>query len=280
MTRPQKKSAANNKMDKRWWGKFVSRSHYFDRATALGELKLREYLGFINRNPIHNSHILKTDLFVEAKDLEDNYLPRLTDSNRFVGMDISIETVKIARAKLIPRIPGMMFVVCDVNALPFQSEVFDTVVSDSTLDHIPLAKLPFALQGLARVLKNKGRLILSLNSVYNLPAVIKRKIRNVWDPGWFFTFSVSLNRVFRLLKKTGFHIQDSAYILPIHPFEIALLRMSHPNKIASLISEKWVFIFQKIIKKTHLGIFFCTQFIVSAKKEVESIDCFIPKEEA
>jgi len=267
MKRRQEKSKKKDKLDRRWWKGFVRRSHYFEGANALSKLKHQEYLEFIRKNQMHTSLILKTDLFVEAKDLEDNYLPLLTDSNRFVGMDISLETVKVARAKLSSRIPGMTYVVCDVLALPFQSDVFDAVISDSTLDHIPPAKLSGALHDLSGVLKNKGRLILSLNSVHNLPAVIMRKIRNVWDPDWFFTFSISLSRVCRQLKKIGFHIQDSSYILPLHPFEIALLRMSRPKKTARLVAEKWVFIFQKIVKKAHLSRYFCIQFIISAQKD-------------
>ena len=261
-----------NKLDRRWWKKFVRRSHYFENAAALGRLKHEEYLRFIKKNPLESSFILKTDLFVEAKALEDNYLPQLRHSNCFVGMDISMETAKVARTKLSSVIPGMNFIVCDAMALPFQSGVFDTIISDSTLDHIPLSKLPQTIEDLARVLRDNGNLILSLNSVYNLPAVFMRKIRNAWDPEWFFTFSISLGRVRRLLKKIGFQIQDSAYILPLHPFEIALLRMAHRKNIAPDLADRWVFFFQRFVKKTLLSPLFCMQFIVSAKKRNGKLD--------
>lgn len=261
-----------NKLDRRWWRTFVRGSHYFEKAAALGRLKQEEYLGFIKKTPLEKSFILKTDLFVEAKALEDNYLPQLRHSNSFVGMDISMETAKLARTKLSPVLPGMNFIVCDAMALPFQSNAFDAIISDSTLDHLPLSKLPQTLEDLARILKDQGNLILSLNSVFNLPAVFMRKVRNAWDPDWFYTFSISLTRVRRLLEKTGFQIQDSAYILPLHPFEIALLRMAHRKKIAAHLADRWVFFFQKIVKKTFLSPVFCMQFIICAKKRNRESD--------
>lgn len=257
-----------DKLDQKWWTNFVRRSHYFEGASVLGELKRKDYLDFINKTPIKKALVLKTDLFVEAKDQKDNYLPSLVDGNHFVGMDISLETVREARAKLNQCIPDMQYIVCDVTCLPFKKDAFDCVISDSTLDHIPLIQLPSALSGLTRVLKDKGKLILSLNSIYNLPAVIMRTIRNKWNPNWFFTFSVSLGKVLSLLRKDGYQINHYEYILPLHPFEIFLLRYSHRKNIAKTQSRKWAFFFQKITKKTRLSKFFCIQFIVSAEKRV------------
>ncbi|MFC2157514.1 class I SAM-dependent methyltransferase [Acidobacteriota bacterium] len=256
-----------SKLQRKWWSRFVRRSHYFEGASALGKLKRLEYMDFISRTPITGDRVLKTDLFVEAKDKEDNYLPLLDCSNRFVGMDISLETVRVARTKLKLHFPEMLFVVCDATRLPFKPEVFDSIISDSTLDHIPLSKLPDALSGVSDVLKKGGKLVLSLNNVYNLPAVIKRKLRNSWDPNWFFTFSISLRRTKALLRKSNFDIQESAYILPLHPFQIAWLRFALARNFGLKSAEKWVFLFNKIVKGIGLSRLFSMQLIVTAKKE-------------
>lgn len=253
-------------MSRKWWATFVRRGHYFAGAQVLARLKHREYLDFILHRPLSGMRILKTDLFVEAKNLEDNYMPDIA-ANEFVGMDISLNTLLEARRQLKADLPAITFATCDVTALPFKQGVFDCILSDSTLDHIPKADLEEALRGLARVLKDKGCMVLSLNSIFNLPAVLVRGIRNRWRPEWFFTFSTSVHFVKKLLRRVGFKVIDYKYILPIHPFEIALLRLSSGSMPGRRIAEGWAGLFHRLAKFPPLSRLFCIQFIIYAEKE-------------
>jgi SAM-dependent methyltransferase len=256
---------SKDKMSRKWWATFVRRGHYFAGAPVLARLKHREYLDFIRRRPLSGARILKTDLFVEAKNLEDNYLPDIA-ANEFVGMDISVNTILEARRQLGADLPDINFASCDVTALPFKEDAFDSILSDSTLDHIPKKDLEEALRGLAHVLSENGSLILSLNSVYNLPAVIVRGIRNRWKPEWFFTFSTSVRYVKKLLRRAGLQVVDYQYILPIHPFEIALLRTVSGSPLGKKLAEVWAGVFHRLAKFPPISRLFCIQFILYAEK--------------
>lgn len=51
-------------------------------------------------------------------------------------------------------------VVGDIRELPYEDSYFDVVVDLSTIDHIPPEDLPKTLTGYARVLKEKGKLLM------------------------------------------------------------------------------------------------------------------------
>jgi SAM-dependent methyltransferase len=85
--------------------------------------------------------------------------------------------VDIVRARL-PRVDAR---VADVRALPFPDGSFDTVLSNSTLDHFASPHdIATALTELHRVLRSGGRLIVTLDNPFN-PAVA---LRNVLPPGF------------------------------------------------------------------------------------------------
>ena len=74
--------------------------------------------------------ILKTDLFDEA--VTGGLYPVLSRHARSVAaLDVSRAVIRAASAKY----PGLRAYKADVRALPFESDSFDAVVSNSTLDH-------------------------------------------------------------------------------------------------------------------------------------------------
>jgi SAM-dependent methyltransferase len=119
--------------------------------------------------------LLKTDLFDEAAGV--GLWLRLTDLAQHVdAIDISHAVAKRARVQ-----HPIAALAADVRHLPFANGAFDTVVSNSTLDHFddPDA-IAEGLRELHRVLECDGRLLLTLDNGSN-PAVA---MRNALPQGW------------------------------------------------------------------------------------------------
>lgn len=107
--------------------------------------------------------LLKTDLFDEA--VADGVLPSLLGrASRVVGIDLEGTICEAAASKL----PGIEAVVADVRRLPFADGTFDTVLSNSTLDHFTsAAEIGVALRELARVMRPGARLLVTLDNPRN-----------------------------------------------------------------------------------------------------------------
>jgi len=110
-----------------------------------------------------SARLLKTDVFDEAT--ADGLYPSLAGAARtVVGIDISPVTLRSARARHGP----LVVVAADVRRLPFTDQVFDLILSNSTLDHLgSLADVAAALGELRRVLRVGGRLLLTLDNLRN-----------------------------------------------------------------------------------------------------------------
>jgi SAM-dependent methyltransferase len=107
--------------------------------------------------------LLKTDLFDEVSG-HGLVRPLLASGVRVTGIDISPVIVAEAAA----RNPELAAVAADVRSLPFSDGSFDVVFSGSTLDHFEsAADIRAALVELRRVLRPRGRLILTMDNPAN-----------------------------------------------------------------------------------------------------------------
>ena len=119
---------------------------------------------------------LKTDLFDEA--LGDGlYGPLSARAARVVGIDVS-GVVRDAAAKRHGR---MEVIHADVKRMPFADGSFDVIFSNSTLDHFDSRKeIQGALRELARVLKDGGSLIVTLDNPVNPLVALRNAIPSLW----------------------------------------------------------------------------------------------------
>lgn len=139
----------------------------------------RSYCNVLNGELIRNflsdrpaARALKTDLFDEATS-PSGLVPYLAESARSVtGFDLSYLTSQIARNQHTE----LHTCTADARSLPFASETFDIVLSNSTLDHFESADdISISLEEIARVMRPGGRLLLTLDNLAN-PVIALRSV--------------------------------------------------------------------------------------------------------
>ena len=107
--------------------------------------------------------MLKTDLFDEALS-EGLHAQLALRARRVVGIDISALTLRGAYSCH----RGLQMARADVRALPFASDSFDIIISNSTLDHFKSShEMMASLYELWRVLRAGGQLLLTLDNLAN-----------------------------------------------------------------------------------------------------------------
>jgi len=161
--------------------------------------------------------VLKTDANEEAFGA-DAFLNELSATAAVaVGMDVSAEIV--VRAKR--RFPNLPYAAANVKNLPFLSSVFDIIISNSTLDHLPREEVPEAVRELGRILKPGAILILTLDNKHNPLHVFSHWIRRFF--GWFYTDRCySVPETTRLLRENGFQVLAATAVFHI-PFPLNFL---------------------------------------------------------
>jgi SAM-dependent methyltransferase len=115
--------------------------------------------------------LLKTDLFDEVHG--EGLIPLLQSRGKHVvGMDIADTAIQRALSNQT----NCSAAKADVRFLPFDNDVFDVVVSTSTIDHFQtLEEFACSIGEFRRVLKPQGCLILTVDNLAN-PAVFVRNL--------------------------------------------------------------------------------------------------------
>jgi SAM-dependent methyltransferase len=167
--------------------------------------------------------VLKTDLFDEC--VSDGLYPALAlHAGEVAGIDVAPAIVTAAGR----RHRDLAGTVGDVRALPFESESFDAVVSNSTLDHLDgPEEVATALGQINRVTRPGGRLLLTLDNPYHplvaarnvLPGALARAIRPTPYPSAWTCGPATLGR---LLQGAGFQVLETTAILHFPRIAVAV----------------------------------------------------------
>ena len=207
-----------------------SESKYWDKAVEevavrpdfdplLAEQYRRVYVNLIARWAGINEgkRILKTDLFAEAVHPSRAFLWDLLKANdRIVGMDISTEVVARTRARAVHYVPksSAQYVSCDVRQLPFASNAFDLIVSDSTLDHFHHTyEITIALSELSRVLRSGGTLIITMDNKGNLTEPLFRLWLSLRLHPVFVGKTYSVGELKKALEEAEFTVVETTAIV-------------------------------------------------------------------
>ena len=158
--------------------------------------------------------LLKTDTFDEAV---GEGLTRFLEAraHTVVGMDLSFKNVKSA----CDGEPSVHGACADVRQLPFQTESFDVVVSNSTLDHFKTSgEITVSLRELHRVLRTGGQLIITLDNLAN-PAIAARNhlpfklLNRLGLVPYFVGATWGPWRLQHVLREVGFEVKDVTSVL-------------------------------------------------------------------
>ncbi len=164
------------------------------------------------------------------------------------GLDILFNVVKKANLRQEEKGLSHNYITADVRELPFDNDVFDFILSTSTLDHFTCREdLIKALKGLKRVLKPEGVMIIALNNKHNLNFYLSLKFGRLLGlisyPVQFYSIGI-LRRIF---SDIGLSILDQDYIFhvisPINTMML-LLRKSINNDIVDKLSNRCVSFFR------------------------------------
>ena len=148
--------------------------------------------------------VLKTDLFDEA--YGDGLAPWFeSHGHDLVACDLALTTARGA----VRKPTRVVAAVADVRRLPFSTAAFDTVFSDSTLDHFEAEPdIRTALAELGRVLRPGGTLLLTMDNPTNPLVRIRNCAPAVWMRLGVVPYAVGMtcdaNRLGRWLRETGF----------------------------------------------------------------------------
>jgi SAM-dependent methyltransferase len=176
---------------------------------------------FVAQSLIHRnvSRALKTDLFDEVAG--SGLYPLLEGvAERVVAIDMSQQAAKYAQASR----RTLASVAADVRRLPFKSESFDLVVSNSTLDHFEhFTDVENSLREFHRVLKPGAQLILTLDNMANpivalrnaLPVTLRKRSRLV---PYFVGATCGPAKLRKVLVEVGFEVRDIGAILHVPRF--------------------------------------------------------------
>ena len=164
----------------------------------------------------HSQMILKTDLFAEAFGPEQ-FLFELTTPNSIVAIDVSKEIVTQAKGQAQQySVDSSKYLCCDVKHLPFRSNSFNLIISDSTLDHFPSeTDIITALKELGRVLQAGGTLILTIDNKSNLtypPFMFFRLWMKLKLAPYFIGRTLSRTKLQQALNESGLDVAECTAI--------------------------------------------------------------------
>jgi len=158
--------------------------------------------------------VLKTDLFDEV--FGAGLYPFMHSKTRTVsGIDISESNVFAARM----RYPALQTAVADVRSLPFGSDTFDLIVSNSTLDHFETAgDISVAVGELYRVLRPGGQLVLTLDNLRNPKIALRqalpfRLLHALGLAPYFMGSTLGPRGLCREVHQAGFQVIDTAVVM-------------------------------------------------------------------
>ena len=198
-------------------GKDVSKCSHFDELLA--EQYRRVHLNLLNRwGGIDGAwRILKTDLFAEAVQPYRAFFWDLLKANTsVVGIDISPSLTSGARSEEAARSPGASaeYASCDVRHLPFASNSFDLIVSDSTLDHFSDEEdIMTALLELSRVLKPGGNLVITMDNKGNITEPLFRLWIYLGLSDFYIGKTYSNRELREALTAAGLSVVDTTAII-------------------------------------------------------------------
>jgi SAM-dependent methyltransferase len=158
--------------------------------------------------------VFKTDLFDEY--VCTGLYPFLAAKSKAVyGIDLSEPIAKNSRLKY----PDMSTLQANILSLPFAENVFDLIVSNSTIDHFQhLDNIVESLNELYRTLAKDGIMILTIDNLDNPIVAFRNRLPYpfLYRAGivpYYVGVTLGLKKLLEILEQTGFEILDKCFIM-------------------------------------------------------------------
>lgn len=200
-----------------YWDKVVAEFHqqtplepWRAYMQTLYERLARNWLG---RPP--QGFCLKTDLFEEAI---STHTPWEVLGETAVGIDVSPEVVRSARANLSRLGEPVRLVVSDLRSLPFQSGAFEAILSGSSLDHFAhKAEMARSLAELSRILRPGGVLAVTFDNPQNPVIWIRNHLPFSWLKRiglvpYYVGATYTIGEARTVLEQLGLHVTHTTAI--------------------------------------------------------------------
>jgi SAM-dependent methyltransferase len=217
------------------------------RSHAVGPYKRQAYLELIQAwcGPLTDKTILKTDLYEEAYGSDMFLFDFMAADNRVYAVDLSPTTTRYAQRRAQTyKVDASRFITADVRALPYPDNLFDLIISSSTLDHFPEADLRISLRELHRVLQPEGILLLAVHNQHNINWQLGRLLRLLPHNTELYT----LPQITKVSKDCGFNVQKDCALLHIPSrltTTLVILRLLLGVKRATALAHRGIAAFMR-----------------------------------
>jgi len=172
------------------------------------------------REGIRPGRMLKTDLYDEAVSRHGLIPVFGSGCDQIIGTDVSLLAARGAKQRLADEWGRWQkIVVSDARRHAFKSNVFDEIISNSTLDHFSDKKdILESLRELRRILKPGGLLIITLDNPWNPVVLLRNKLpyrllKSLGVIPFFMGVTLSRPELVRALESNGFGVRDSTAIV-------------------------------------------------------------------
>jgi SAM-dependent methyltransferase len=158
-----------------------------------------------------NPRILKTDAFADATCPARAFSWFIHQGGQLVCFDIAPGLALQGRsnAHTLGR-PDTIYVTADARFLPFGDDVFDLIVSDSTLDHFhTVEEIDIALGELARILKPGGVMIVALDNPHNITDPLFQLWQRRGRMPYFVGKTLTRQALVASLERLGLRVTDT-----------------------------------------------------------------------
>jgi SAM-dependent methyltransferase len=163
---------------------------------------------------------LKTDLYDEAVSRHALLSLFEGECEHFVGADVSFAAALAAKRQLTGLAEGRhQIAVSDARKQAFKSQIFDTVFSNSTLDHFSnRSDLLASLGELHRIIQRGGRLLITLDNPQNPVVWLRNRfpyalLKHIGIIPYYMGVTLSRFELVRALESEGFRVCGSTVIV-------------------------------------------------------------------
>jgi len=262
----------NKGTDEKYWDEVAGKMNNFYVDNPFFRYKKKELMKLIDLwGKIKLSGaVLKTDLYEEALCHDDFLFDLAAYSQDLYGVDISSRMVGLVQKKAEKLNVNLNVSTQDVRNLQFRDDLFDLIISNSTLDHFP--EIDQALAEFYRVARKDGVMILTLHNKHNpvlyLLCWVMKNLNRYHD---FYTDATyTITEAKTMAQKAGFKVTDTTTIIHILPFLPTIVNILYRSNflIFRIMADKLVAFFEFIgNKNTFLNNFIGYLIAIKAVKD-------------